>query len=299
MVYATLIFKKHIMKKTSNAITVLLGILVISISSCIKDDVNLIDENNKWVYLDSSNSANIKVIQVFAGNTPLLPTAPSIYTGPQVFIYANGAKLNGTALGYINGTTYTGASTTPSALGSPWPITNVYANIPAGATRFDIINARMNLSVVPNIPGFIAGDTLATFNATLDKGKYYSLYIGDTVPTIRVTVKEDNFPLPDYQTYKIRVANFLMNPLDTITLFSTRQNAEIISDITHKDVSNWVQLPLPVISDTLIFRKKGTTASYIQINGFSPVGLRMYTVLARGKTTVTAKAPSASIITNR
>ena len=153
MVYATLIFKKHIMKKTSNAITVLLGILVISISSCIKDDVNLIDENNKWVYLDSSNSANIKVIQVFAGNTPLLPTAPSIYTGPQVFIYANGAKLNGTALGYINGTTYTGASTTPSALGSPWPITNVYANIPAGATRFDIINARMNLSVVPNIPG--------------------------------------------------------------------------------------------------------------------------------------------------
>ncbi len=287
------------MKKIFSAITFLLGAVVIGISSCNKDDVNLIDENNKWIYLDSSNSANIKIIQVFAGNTPIVPTAPSIYTGPQVFIYANGTKLNGAGLGYINGTTYTGAGTTPNALGTPWPITNVYANIPAGTTRFDIINARLNLTLVPNVPGFIAGDTLATFNSTLDKGKYYTLYIGDTVPTVRVTVKEDNFPVPDYQTYKIRVANFLMNPLDTLTLFSVRQNAEIISDITHKNLSNWVQIPLPVISDTLIFRKKGTITSYLQINGFSPIGLRMYTALARGKTGVTAKAPSASIITNR
>jgi len=298
MVYPTLIFKQHIMKKIFNSITILLGTIIIGISSCDKD-VDLIEENNKWVYLDSSNSANIKVIQVYAGNTPLLPTAPSPYTGPQVFIYANGKKLNGTALGYINGTTYTGTSTTPNALGVPWPTTNVYANIPPGSTRFDIINGRMDLTVVPNVPKFIAGDTLTTLTATLDKGKYYTLYIGDSVPNLRINVKEDNLPIPDYQTYKIRVANFLMDPLDTLTLFSVRQNAEIISNITHKNVSNWVQLPLPVISDTLIFRKKGTTTSYLQINGFSPTGLRMYTALARGKTGVTAKLPSASIITNR
>ena len=283
MVYATLIFKQHIMKKIFNSITILLVAIVIGISGCNKDDVNLIDENNKWLYLDSSNSANIKVMQVFAGNTPQIPTAPNATTGPQVFIYANGKKLNGTALSY----------------GGVWPTTNVYANIPAGSTRFDIINARLNLTVVPNVPGFIAGDTLATFTTTVDKTKYYSLYIGDTVPTVRVTVKEDNFPVPDYQTYKIRVANFLMNPLDTITLFSTRLNAEIISDITHKNVSNWVQVVLPVISDTLIFRKKGTVTAYVQVNGFSPIGLRMYTIIGRGKTGVTAKTPAAAIITNR
>ena len=78
---------------------------IVGVSSC-KHDITLLDENNKQAYLDA-NSANIKVIDVFAGNTPFLPTAPSIlYTGPQFFIYANGAKLNGTPIGYINGTQY-------------------------------------------------------------------------------------------------------------------------------------------------------------------------------------------------
>ena len=271
------------MKKIINSILILTGAFAFGIAGCTKEDVNLIDENNKWVYLDSTNSANIKFIQVFAGNTPQIPTAPNLTTGPQVFIFANGKKLNGTALSY----------------GQVWPTPNVYANIPPGITRFDIINARMNLSVVPNIPGFIAGDTLATFTATVDIAKYYSIYIGDSVPNLRVTIKEDKFPLPDYQTYKIRVANFLMNPFDTLTLFSSRQNAEIISDITHKNISGWIQVPLPIISDTLILRKKGTTTSYVQFNSFSPVGLRMYTLLGRGKTGVTNKLPAAAIITNR
>jgi Domain of unknown function (DUF4397) len=258
------------------------GMAALVLSSCDKG-TNLIDENNKWVFLDSANSANIKIVQVFAGNTPQVPTAPNATTGPQVFVYANGAKLNGTSMNY----------------GTVWPTSNVYGNIPAGATKFDVINGRMDLTVVPNIPKFNAGDTLHTFTATLDKGKYYTLYIGDTVPSVKVTLKEDNLPTPDYQTYKIRVANLVMNPTDTLTLFSSRQNAEIISNIVHKDVSNWVQLPLPIISDTLIFRKKGTTTSYAQVNGFSPAGQRMYTIIGRGKTGVTGKTPAAAIITNR
>lgn len=286
------------MKKIIKFIPVLIIVLLTGMNSC-KNDTNLLTENNKWIYLDSSNSANVKFFQVFAGNTPNIPTAPSPLSGPQVFIYANGVKLNGAGISYIGGNTFTGASTTPNALGLPWPISNVYANIPSGSTRFDIINARLNLAVVPSIPSFRAGDTLATFTATLDKGKYYSLYIGDTVPTVRVTLKEDNLIVPAYQTYKIRVANFIMNPSDTLTLFSVRQNAEIISNVAHKNVSDWVQLPLPIISDTLIFRKKGSVVAYVQVNGFSPTGLRMYTILGRGKTGVPGKAPGANIIINR
>ncbi len=269
------------MKKIINPILIF-AITICSMAGCDKN-VNLIDENNKWVYLDSSNSANIKVMQVFAGNTPQVPTAPNATTGPQVFIYANGKKLNGTVLSY----------------GGVFPISNVYSNIPAGTTKFEIINGRMNLSVVPNVPSYMAGDTLATVTTNLEKGKYYSLYIGDSVPTVRVTAKEDVLAAPEYQMYKIRAANFLMNPFDTLTLFSARQNAEIISNITHKNVSDWVQLPLPIVADTLIFRKKGTTTAYIQFNTFSPVGLRMYTLMARGKTGVTAKTPATQLITNR
>jgi hypothetical protein len=268
--------------KIVNALTLALCTTLAGIYSCDKG-TNLIDENNKWLYLDSSNSANIKIVQVFAGNTPQVPTAPNLTTGPQVFIYANSAKLNGISLGY----------------GQVWPTQNVYANIPAGSTKFEIINGRIDLTKVPNIPKFEAGDTLSTFTTNLEKGKYYSLYIGDTVPTLRVTLKEDNLITPAYQTYKIRVANLLMNPLDTLTLFSARENAEIISNITHKNVSDWVQLPLPILGDTLIFRKKGTTASYVQLNGFAPTGQRMYTLIGRGKTGVTAKTPVAGIIINR
>jgi len=270
--------------KIFNAITLAFCAAVIGICSCDKG-TNLIDENNKWVYLDSANSANLKIVQVFAGNTPQVPTAPNLTTGPQIFIYANGAKLNGTSLGY----------------GSAWPTPNVYANIPAGSTKFEILNGRIDLTVVPNIPKYIAGDTLGTMTATLDKGKYYTLYVGDTVPTVRMTLKEDVLPVPDYQMYKIRVANFSMNnnPTDTFNLFSTRQNAEIITDVTHKSVSNWVQLPLPILSDTLLLRKKGTTTVFAQVNGFAPTGQRMYTIIGRGKTGVTAKTPAAAIIINR
>lgn len=279
------------------------------IISCTKNEVNLLDENNKSVYLDAANSANIKVIDVFAGNTPVLPTAFNLaYTGPQLFIYANSTKLNGTPLGYINGTSFaTPTSTAPNALGQAFPIPNIYANIPSVATRFDIVLARLNLAVVPNVPAPIAGDTLITANTTLGAGKYYSLYIGDTIPTYKLTVKEDDLSSPPaYQTYKVRLANFLMDPLENITLFSRRQNAEIITNVTHKNVSDWIQLPLPVISDTLEIRKTGTPTTYITVQGtasqaasFLATGMRMYTVVARGKAGLTGKLPSASIIVNR
>lgn len=249
---------------------------------------NLLDENVKSGYVDSSQSAFIKVIHNFAGNTPQVPTAPNATTGPQFFLYGNGVKLTGNALSYTN----------------VFPASTVYAAVPSGNNiRFDLVLARINLAVVPNVPAPIAGDTLLTFNQSLDAGKFYTFYIGDTVPTVRVSVKEDLLPVPEYQTYKIRLANFIMNPLDTLTLYSRRQKAEIIQAIPHKEVSDWVQLNLPIISDTLELRKKGTTTTYITVGGtapaFAPAGLRMYTVVVRGKTGVTAKTNSASIITNR
>ncbi len=262
----------------------LICISFIGIYSCKKNS-NLIDQNNKWVYIDSTNTTNIKIMQVFAGNTPQIPTAPNATTGPQVFIYANGQKLNGLALGY----------------GSVWPTSNVYGNIPSGTVKFDIINGRMDLTVVPNVPKFIAGDTLGTFTATLEKGKYYSMYIGDTVPNVRVTLKEDNLIFPDLLTYKIRFANFSMNnnPTDTFNIYSARQNAEIITDISHKNVSDWVQIPIPILNDTLIFRKKGSIVPYLIVSVTPNAAQRMVTVVARGKTGVTGKLPGTTIIVNR
>ena len=273
------------MKMTSYKTCITLLALLAMFTHCKQKD--LLSENDKWKFLDTTANANIRVVQCFAGNTPQIPTAPNLTTGPQVFIYANGQKLNGNALSY----------------GGQWPSPNVYATIPSGNVEFRIINARMNLAVVPNIPSPIAGDTLYTFSQQLENGKFYSLFMGDTVPNIRFVVKEDVLTTPEYQTYKIRLAHMIMNPTDTLSLYSRRQGAEVISNITHKQISDWVQLPIPVISDTLEIRKKGSAATYITVGGtaptFTPAGLRLYTVVLRGKTGVTGKTVSAGILTNR
>lgn len=246
-------------------------------------DENLLDANNKAEFIDSTKFANIRVIHCFAGNTPQLPTAPNATTGPQVFMYVNGKKLNGNALSY----------------GGQWPSPNVYAIVDPGTVKMEAVMARLNLAIVPNVPAPIAGDTLISGNQTLQAGKFYSVYFGDTVGTYRLTVREDVMPTPDYQTYKIRMAHWIMNPLDTFNLYSRRLQANIVSDVTHKQVTGWVQLPVPVLNDTLEIRKRGTTTSIVTPLALTPVGLRFYTVVLRGKTGLTGKLQTAGILTNK
>jgi len=265
-------------------ISILFGSLLIIAGAC--ETENLLDENINTEPIDSSTVAFVKFMQNFAGNSPQLPTAPNATTGPQVFLYANGAKLTGTPVGF-------------GAVGF-FPTTTVYSTVPASANiTFHVVQARMNLAVVPNIPAPIAGDTLITFSQTLEAGKFYSFIMGDTVPTLKVTVVEDQLPTPAYQKYKIRMANWLMNLGDTINVYSRREGREIIQNISHKQISDWIELPLPVISDTIELRKKGTVAAYISIPTFAPAGMRMYTILSRGKTGLTGKLPAATIIPNR
>jgi hypothetical protein len=280
MVYPSIKTKTIKMKKLLIPITAL--ICTALIASCDKNE-NLLDENIKWQFTDSANSANVKIIQVFTANAPSLPTAPTTTTGPQVFVYANGAKLNGTALGY----------------GGVWPTTNVYGNIKPGSTKFDVINGRLNLTVVPNVPSYIAGDTLTSITANLEKGKYYSLYITDTAPTVRAILKEDILETTEYQKFKVRLANFSMDVTDTFSIYSVRENAELATNITHKTISNWIQLPVPIINDTMQIRKKGSLVPYITLNTFGATGERLYTLLARGKQNVVGKTPVVQLITNR
>ncbi len=273
------------MKKNKYQLLFVLCALATTFLGCDKDGEDLIDQNNKWEYLDSSKVSFVKFYQVFAGNSPTLPTAASATTGPQMLIYANGQKITGNSVGY----------------GGIFPATNVYAAIPAGNTRFDIINGRLDLTVVPNIPKSIAGDTLASFNTTLVAGKNYSLFIGDTVPTVRVTLKEDKFTTPDVGTYKLRVANMYMNTVpttDTVSLWSVRQNGFVISNVSHKEISDWVQLPVPIINDTIYFVRKGSGTPYVTGIAFLPTTLRSYTVMGRGKANVTGKTNAITFITN-
>lgn len=266
-------------------IAILFTVAVLSIySSCTKKD--LISENDKWEYTDDHNVGYVKVLHNYSGKTPALPSA----TSPAIFVYANGAKLNGTSLGYVG----------------VWPTTAVYAEIKAGANTFLGVLARMNTTVTPNVPAPVAGDTIINFNFNVEKGKYYSVYLVDTAPTMRALIKEENFTVPAVGKYKIRLANLTSNPLDSLILYSRNARANLISNITHKQISDFIELPLNTINDTLEIRRPGGTTFMYYVNSqtapqpFFPVSQRIYTVVARGRTASTPNnTPSANLVTNR
>jgi hypothetical protein len=286
------LFLNFTINNMKNIISILIVVIMSTcfILSCKKND-NIAD-NNKWVYTDSLNSTNLRLIHCYAGNTPQLSySGPN--TGPIVYAYANGAKLNGNPLSY----------------GGQWPGASVYANIPyTGNIRFDFVLARQNFTVVPIIPAPTAGDTLLTTTLNLEKGQNYSIFFGDsTGGPFTATAVKDVIVTPAEQKYKIRLANYLMNPTDTLDLFSVRQNANIVTGITHKKISDWVVLDLPVIPDSFYLRKPGQTTNFITVitpgtnpaaPTITPINLRHYTVIARGKNGVTGKTNSAATLTN-
>jgi hypothetical protein len=256
-------------------------------SACNKEDG--IAANYKFEFVDSLDVGFVRLVHCFAGNTPQLPTVTN--TGPQVFFYANGNKMNGNVLSYAGN----------------WPSPSVYANMKTGNNiRFDVVMGRLNLNVVPNVPAPAAGDTLLTFNQTIQKGKFYTFYIGDTTGApLRVIVREDQLPEPEEGRFKIRLANFTMNATDTLVLYSRVFRANMSFLAAHKEVTDWVEFPMPpVLNDTIEIRRKNTVTPLYYAGGaaptaFTPIGKRMYTVVCRGKTGVTAKGPSASVVTNR
>jgi hypothetical protein len=266
-------------------IAIIFTVAVFSIySSCTKKD--LIAENNKWEFPDQQDVGLVRIFHNYSGKTPALPGA----TAPAVFIYANNAKLNGNALSYTGN----------------WPSPNDYATVKAGSINFTAVLARMNTAVVPNIPAPIAGDTVLSFNYTIEKGKFYSLFLVDTAPTMRAFVVPENFTLPMVGTYKIRIANLTSNPLDSLILYSRINRSALSTVTTHKQVSDFIEMPLTTINDTLEVRRPGGTAAMYFVNSqtapqpFFPIGQRIYTVVCRGKTASTPNnTPSASLLTNR
>lgn len=260
--------------------------LAAGLASC--NDKDLIAENDKWSFTDTLNVGYVKFVHSFAGNTPQVPGAAA-NTGPAVFIYANGAKVNGNSLSYAG----------------IFPSQTVYSTLKTGSTEFTAVLARMNTSVIPNIPGPQAGDTLLRFTANVEKGKYYTVLLVDTVPAMKALVKEDVFTIPAVNKYAIRLVNSTMNPLDTLVLYSRVRKSNIVENVTHKQFSNFVEVEIPAINDTLEVRKAGGTAALYYVGSqtapqtFAPTSQRVYTIVARGKTGVTNKTPSASQVTNR
>jgi hypothetical protein len=69
---------------------------------------------------------------------------------------------------------------------------------------------------------------------------------------------------------------------DTLEIVSKNTNTVLISNVTYKTVSNFIELPLNTRNDTIQLRKKGTTAVLTDQRPFFPATEKVYTFFCRG-----------------
>lgn len=260
--------------------------MAVAISACEKTQL---DELRKTEFYDPATSANVRFLHAYPWLTPAITTTnPSLASGQHFYIYRDTFKLNGNPISY----------------GGNWPGPSVYSLQPVGAFDFRVVVARQ----VNGLPRPNAGDTFITKRLDLAAGKYYSAFISDTLNNRDLWMIEDKIDPVYDTTFSIRLVHLLINNRDTISVFSRRENREIISNMTYKTASEFVKIRIPTTSDTFDIIRRGpgnnpfitTGASRNNwVTSFLGTPGRYYTLIARGNSRVTGRAASMGLYTNR
>jgi hypothetical protein len=268
------------MKKIYIGITALL--LSATVISCKKDKIQTIDAP-----IDVTQRAQIKYFNFGVGS-------------PGVNFFANDVKVTG-ALSTVGSETTTG-----SASGTVYPQSG-YSVISGGAYTFK-----------GQIPSTAATDpnlAIATVQATLENGKYYTLYTSGLYDAAQKRsdgfVVEDKLPAFNSTVAYIRFVNAISNAPQPMSLYvksstnTALPEALAASSVAYKSGSDFVALPIG--SYELYARYPSATATnVISRNGTSVVALaggKVYTITSRGDITVTsttaANRPQLDFSTNR
>ncbi len=215
---------------------------------------------------------------------PLLGTRVKFFNfgvnAPGVNFYADQQKM--TAVQSGTGT----EATTGVAYGSVGN-GNAYSQIAPGAHT---LSGRIAAATDKDLP-------IATVNATIADGKYYSLYMSGfyntTTKTVDAFVLEDPVgPPADYSVAYIRFVNTISNATNPLILYAkyttgdTTRVDTLTAGVAYQGVTNFGTLPAGVFN--LFARYQDSTANKISRAGVSFLGGKLYTVGARGDITITS-----------
>jgi hypothetical protein len=241
-----------------------LSILFIGLISCEKDGI---EANRQWEFADPTK-ANLKVVNAYTSNIPAGATGVGI---TRFYIYQNIDKLNGNAL---------------SANGN-WPGSATYASVNPGETAFNFILDRR----VGNDYGKpVKGDTAFSGKATLEPGKYYTMFMTGEAPTQTLWTVEDKLIEPKENFYAARFVNLAIYPTTSpklIDIYSRREKRNIVSKLGFKNITEFIEIPLPdktIGVDTLDIRDAGTTKN-LYFSAINPTSRRSYTFYNYGRGT--------------
>jgi hypothetical protein len=163
--------------------------------------------------------------------------------------------------------------------------TNTYAAVPAGAQDIRLVTrGTVNIDSTP----------IAVFPKNLTAGSYYTLIITDSITTPPAASKiftQDAVFRPTDGNYTVRFIHAVMNDTAgrTVDIYSARQAGNLYTNVAPGTVRDFLVLPRTSnLSDTLIVRRSGTMQELARLNGVSFSNRRVYTIIYRGNTTITA-----------
>ncbi len=237
--------------------------------------VSCVKDKGKEVALESTSFNNSSFVQVY--NAAL--------GSSRNYVYVDGAPINGAALAY----------------GGSLP-----ASTPA------------NFAIVSGLKAFLIRDTLAattqpalSLAINLNPATNYTLFMYDTVNSVKNKLVVNNIIVPADTTSRIRFANFAYSPfpITAVDVFSTRLATNIFTNVNVTDVTGYIAYDSRR-SDTLYLRPTGTATNILNNNGtvaapnyqplqiiIAPVRKRSYTVVLRGsfRTDLTSSTTSRTL----
>jgi hypothetical protein len=235
---------------------------------------NKLEENKNWS--TQPGNANIKFIHAY---TSLTPSTALPASGPVVDFFVNAEKVSG-----ISSTTGTVAAI---AYGGVFPLpSGQYASVAPGDVSIK--------AAVYRAPGSTAlpTDIITDGRFSLAAGKYYSAFLVDTMPSpapanVNIAIVNDDVSRAKSGFFKMRFAHMIPT-LDTLEIVQKTGLRLLVTDVTYKKVSDFIELPVFSTSDSIYLRKKGSTTVLTGSSPFFPGSEKVYTFYCRGIYTTTA-----------
>jgi len=162
-------------------------------------------------------------------------------------------------------------------------------------------NTSLAFAIGGGLHSFTVVDTLVTtmqkpltFAGTFEAGKYYSIFMYDTITNPKQVTVESKIEIPADNTARLRFANFIhdVNAVPAVEVFSTRRNEVVFPNVNKTDVTSFIPYS-STVNDTLIVRQVGTTTALATFNGFFPTQKRSYTLVYRGSNRTPTTTPKA------
>jgi hypothetical protein len=203
---------------------------------------------------------------------------------PGVNFYADGAKM--TAISSTTGT----EAVTGTAYGSAGN-GGLYSTIAPGQ---HVLSGKIAAATDKDL-------AISNLTATLDNGKYYSLYMSGFYNTATKTsdsfLIEDNFGATiDFTAAYVRLVNASSNSTpQTLTIIATTVDSTrttIGGPVAYKSAGAFISVPNGVYD--LVTRNTGATTNTVLRTGVSFVAGRVYTVTERGDATITSQTSTAA-----